>query len=142
MPNGSCMLVLALVLVAGPLRAEDLSQRLEALEREAATRPPPAPAPALEPSPPAAPSAAPAPPAKSRLNEIQQRRARGHRERAAAAAQRAAKLESSPQASETERVRIERERDLYAKKAEDVFRAGTAEYQAAYDEWLASEPTP
>jgi hypothetical protein len=127
------MLFLALLLLAAPLRAEDLSERLEALEREAASRP----APVAEPTAPAPPAAPAAAPIQSRFNEIQQRRARAHRERAAAAAQRAAKLEGSPSASAAER-----ERDLYAKKAEDVFRAGTAEYQAAYDEWLASEPAP
>jgi hypothetical protein len=137
MASWLCIVALALALSAGPARAEDLSTRLEQLQRESAGRPAPEPA-AVE-APPAAPAATPA---SARLKEIQTRRARGHRERAAAAARRVAKRAESPDpASAARNAADERERDLYARKAEDVFRPGTEEYQAAYDEWLATEPS-
>ena len=152
--------VLAVIVGSTPVHAEDLSSRLEQLERESAARPAPDPepepasarpasssAPAAEPPAPAAPAdPGPTPgPAAGRFGEIQERRARGYREAAAAAGRRVAKYEQRAKDDPAlrEQVRADAaERDLNARKADDVFKSGTEEYRAAYDEWLASEATP
>jgi hypothetical protein len=132
---------LVLAVAATPAGADDLSSRLEELEREAAKRAvatpaaPDADAIATEAAP-----ARPATPHAARLTEIQNRRAKAYRERAAAAARRAAAAESGAARAEPAKIEADRrDGQLYARKAEEVFRPGTAEYQAAYEEWIASE---
>lgn len=141
MPRWLCIALLAASVAAPLAPAEDLSRRLEELERETARS---APAPTAEPAALAPESiAAPTPgPAAGRLGEIQERRAREFRERAAKAARRAAIPEpsASPDPAVAAQMHAdEHERDRYARKAEDVFRPGTADYQEAYEEWLASQ---